>query len=216
MAMKLPSMGGWGVVRRAYRMVRAKLKLRRLRRVVPADAADLFQASAFVADSDASGFGRSSSTVPMCADPITSLLNLAEEQFPLVRSDFKHLVILEQTLRMEPTNPFAFVPEPVLEKALAQARMLEEHVGKDAVTGMHLLTLKVRRHLLECEQRRQAKKPGAEMRWQPVKLPTPEPKRAPSLIASGFRLFDTTGPVPRRDFEATRPYDEHEDAGRKG
>jgi hypothetical protein len=191
----------WLAIKQFRARWRARSKLRKLKQAVP-DSVGMFQPSEFVASEEAVPQRRGSSAVPITADPITMLFELAQIDRPNVRAENKHLVILEQTLRMDCDNPFSYIPGPVLAQALGQAQALEEFVGEGEVGGLHLLTLKIRRHLLECEQRERLEKSGGEVRWQPLRMPA-----APVMPSKPVKVFDTTGSgIEHRDFEPTKPF----------
>ncbi|MDL5034366.1 hypothetical protein QRD43_20860 [Pelomonas sp. APW6] len=146
--------------------------------------------------------------MPISAVALTALLN----EHPAARSTLKHLVIVEQTLKLAKVDPFSYIPAQVLSHAL---RQLERLGGGQHLSGeLGLLHLQMRRKAQEHEMRAQAfaeqrsaadgqesedlcsisKKDGSNLPFAP----------ASNLMADLFPA-DTGHPLQARDFADTQP-----------
>ncbi len=109
--------------------------------------------------------------VPIAVEPLTAAL----DKHPNARGLFRHLVIVEQTLRLAKGDPFSFVPPAVLDQAIKQLEIVGDF---GAYPGLRLLHLQMRRRQCENEARAQAEAEGRVTRWDPRQASTPEARMA--------------------------------------
>ena len=109
--------------------------------------------------------------VPISVAPLTAAL----DKHPNARGLFRHLVIVEQTLRLAKGDPFSFVPPAVLVQAISQLEIVGDF---GAYPGLRLLHLQMRRRQSENEARAQAEAEGRVTKWDPRQPISPEARLA--------------------------------------
>ena len=153
--------------------------------------------------------------VPLAVQPLTAAL----DKHPSARDLFRHLVIVEATLRLAKGDPFSFISPGVLAQAIKQLEVVGDFAKHP---GLRLLHLQMRRRQCENEARAQAEANGRVAKWDPRKPRGQEADPAPvnGWVAGGtavsFRIrheIILTCPGSQRDelgtsvpFQATQPY----------
>ncbi len=195
----------WGAVSAWKAHRRKRHTIRKLRESVPAGT-EVFRESV-LAEIPVSPPTERAVPIPVAA--LTALL----DKHPMARSTFKHLVIVEQTLKLAKVDPFSYIPAPILNQALRQL----EGLGALAGNGdLRLLHLQMRRRATENEVREQATAEQREAKWKPQRL-SPRSEQfpvlgdvveakptVPDLMAE---MFDTASDERYQglDFEDTQP-----------
>lgn len=198
----------WGAVGAWKKHRRKRQTIRKLRESVPAGT-EVFRESV-LAEIPVSPPTERAVPIPVAA--LTALL----DKHPMARSTFKHLVIVEQTLKLAKVDPFAYIPAPILSQALRQL----EGLGALAGNGdLRLLHLQMRRRVTENEVRAQATAEQRDAKWKP-QVAAPSVDRlpvlgdvveakptVPDLMAE---MFDTGSDerYGHMDFADTQPMDE--------
>lgn len=135
---------------------RKQQTIRKLRESVPAGS-EVFRESVLA---EIPVVPQTERAVPIPVAALTELL----DKHPMARATLKHLVIVEQTLKLAKYEPFSYIPPSMLQRAL---RQLE---GLGALTGsgdLQLLHLQMRRRVMENEVRAQATVQRREAKWMP-------------------------------------------------
>jgi hypothetical protein len=153
--------------------------------------------------------------VPIPVGRLTELLGAHDG----ARKKCRHLVIVEQTLRLAKGDPFACIPAGILSLAIEQLELLLAREPFES-RELRLLHLQMRRRHVENEARAQAALTQAPPAWRPADGPAKpisptlvpreaveSPQRPADLLRGLFADSDES--FERREFADTLPLESH-------